>query len=200
MKSARAALSLGALLVVPVLAFAQQAESLPKLELGVDLSLQYTKPSGEDAFFHLGAPAIMPDIGIVNPVVLRLGFVSRGSNSLEIRFSGGLLSSSGASGATYYDVAPGLNLLHRLSGKNANDNSYVTLGAGADIFGRSASGMTGKTYLFVTFNAGVGLRRPWGDSAAKRGELYFAYTLKNTDAGTPNMFHVGLRLGASLLR
>jgi len=199
MKSLRAAFLTAALLPIPALALAQQPASAPKVELGVDLSLQYTKPSGQDAFFHFGAPVIIPEVGIVNPVVLRLGFVPRGANSIELRFAGGVLSSSGSSGATYYDIAPGLNLLHRLSGKSAEDNSYLTLGANADIFGRSGSG-TSHTYFFVTFNAGVGLRRPWGAAAAKRGELYFAYTLKNTDAGTPNTFHVGLRLGASLFR
>ena len=198
MKRARSAIVLAALVVFPVLAFAQQTAPAPKVELGVDLSLQYTKPSGEDAFFHFGAPVIIPETGIVNPFVLRLGFVPRGANSLELRFSGGVLSSSGSSGATYFDVAPGINVLHRLSGKNPDNDSYVTLGASADIFGRSGSG-TSKTYFFVTFNAGVGLRRPWGP-IAKRGELYFAYTLKNTDAGTPNTFHVGLRVGASLFR
>jgi hypothetical protein len=196
MKFARAPILLAALLVVPTLAFAQQMASAPKLEMGVDLSLQYTKPSGEDAYFHFGAPVIIPETGIVNPVVLRLGFVPKGANSLELRFSGGVLSSSGSSGATYYDVAPGVNVLHRLSGKSADDNSYVTLGASADIFGRSGGG-TSRTYFFVTFNAGVGLRRPWG-AVAQRGEFYFAYTLKNNHAGTPNTFHVGLRLGVSL--
>lgn len=198
MKGVRAAILLAALVPIPALALAQQSASTPKVELGVDLSLQYTKPSGQDAFFHFGAPVIIPETGIVNPIVLRLGFVPRGANSLELRFSGGVLSSSGSSGATYFDVAPGINVLHRLSGKSPEDNSYVTLGANADIFGRSGSG-TSHTYFFVTFNAGVGLRRPWG-AVAKRGEFYVAYTLKNTDAGTPNTFHVGLRLGMSLFR
>lgn len=196
MKNARAALALAALTAVPALALAQQAASSPKLEFGMDLSLQYSKPSGHDGYFHVGAPTEMAETGMVSPVVFRLGFVSQRPMSLEIRFAGGLFSSSGSGGNTFYSVAPGLNLIRRLSGKNANDHTYLTAGGSADLFGISG-GSSSDTWVFVTFNAGLGMVRPWG-AGAKRAEVYVAYTLENSSAGTPNILHFGLRLGASL--
>ncbi len=199
MKSARAAIVLAALLVIPALAFAQEASSVPKMEFGMDLGLQYSKPSGSDGFFHIGAPTEMSETGMVAPLVLRMGFLSGGPTSFEVRLTGGLLSSSGSSGSTLYSVAPGLNVLYRLNGKRANENTYLTAGGSVDLFGISGSG-TSHSYVFITFNGGIGLRSPWGEGAAKRAEAYIAYTLKNNDAGTPNIFHFGVRLGMSLLR
>ncbi len=200
MKSARAAIVLAALFSVPALALAQQVASEPKVELGVDLALQFSKPSSGDGYFHLGAPLFHADYDMVMlPVMFRLGFLAQGPLSFETRLAAGVVSMTGTGGRTYYAITPGLNLVYRLSGKPANDNSYVTGGASFDVVGVSGGGTSSETYALVTLNAGIGIRRPWGTNAS-RGEFFVAYTLENSAAGMPSTFHVGVRLGMSLLK
>lgn len=193
----RSAIAATALVAVPALAAAQQVPVSPRVEFGMDLALQYSKPSGGDGFFHLGTPVLEGEVEMMTvPVALRVGFQPERSLSVEVRLSAGLFTSSGSSGRTWYAVAPGLNLIRRVGGKNANDNTYVTGGASVQVFGASGSGSS-DSYAFVTFNGGMGVRRPWG-SGASRVEAFVAYTLKNDKAGTPNILHFGVRLGFSL--
>jgi len=199
MRNVRAAVALAALAVVPALAFAQQRAGSPKVELGMDLGLQYTKPSGGDGYFAVGSPVSVVESGFLAPVVLRLGVLTATKLSYELRFTGGMYSSSSSGGGTVYTVGPGLNLVYRLSGKGHADNTYFTGGAAVDLIGSSGGGSS-NSYAFFTFNAGIGLRRPWGASGASRAEAFFAYTLKNTKAEEPNTIHFGLRLGFSLFK
>jgi hypothetical protein len=188
-----------ALIATPALAAGQQLPAAPKVEFGMDLALQYSKPSGGDGFFHLGTPLLEGEVEMVTvPVALRLGFLSEGPLAVEARLSAGLTTTTGSSSRTYYAVAPGINLVRRVGGKSASDNTYVTGGASVQLFGASGSGNS-QSYAFITFNGGLGMRRPWG-SGASRVEGFVAYTLKNDKAGTPNILHFGVRLGFSLFR
>lgn len=199
MKSLRTALVVAALVSVPALALAQQVGAGPKLELGADLSLQYSASSGND-FIHLGAPMTEGDVEVITvPVTFRLGFLSNGPTSFEARVSAGLTSVTGSSGRTYYAIAPGGNVLYRLGGKSPNHNTYVTGGASVNVFGMGGGSTSSETYAIITFNAGVGMRRPWG-AGALRAEAFVGYTLQNTKLGSPSIFHVGVHLGLSLLR
>ncbi len=199
MKNARAALVLAALAVVPSLATAQQAAPAPKHEWGVDLVLQYSKPSGSDGFIHLGAPMLNAEYDMMMmPVAFRLGFLSEGATSFETRLALGVVSTTGSGGHTYYNLNPGLNLIHRIAGKLPNHNTYLTAGANVALVGVTGGGSS-ETYALLSFNAGIGLRRAWGANAS-RAEAFVAYSLENSHAGLPKMIHFGLRLGASLLR
>ena len=184
MKRVRAAMLLGALVAIPSLAVAQG----PKHEFGVDLAAVYTMPSCSGCSGHV--------ISLVTPVDVRVGFVSGGPLSFEVRFTGMLSSASGGgSSVTAIAVGSGLNLLYRLSGTSANHNVYVTFGGALEY-----SKVTDVDAVTdVTLNAGVGMRSPWGNSAASRAEAFVAYTLKNTKNETPAMIHIGARLGFSFL-
>ncbi len=199
MRNARAALALAALAAVPALALAQQAGPAPKHEWGVDLVVQYSKPSGSDGFFHLGAPMFNAEYDMMMmPVAFRLGFLSDRATSFETRLGAGLVSTTGSGGHTYYNLNPGLNVIRRISGKLPNHNTYLTAGASVALVG-ATGGTTSETYALVAINAGIGLRRAWGANAS-RAELFVAYSLENSHAGMPKLVHFGLRLGASLLR
>lgn len=197
MKSLRAAIIVTIVAVAPALALAQQAA--PKVELGADLTVQYLKPEGNDGIIHIGSMLMTGDVELMTiPVTFRLGLVSEGPTSFEARLAAGLTSITGSGGHTYYSIAPGLNVLRRLRGKAANDNTYVTAGASVNVFGYSGS-LSSHTYGIISFNAGLGMRRPWG-TGASRGEFFIAYTLENTSLGSPNYVNIGVHLGVSLFK
>jgi len=175
------------LLAAPALALAQargaSASASGQHEFGVDIGIGYTSPSGGQSSFGLTAP--FGDI--------RIGFPSSSSMSLEGRLS----ASFASGGGTFITFDPGLNLMFGMGHATAhNNNKYFTVGADVAIVSQSPSGGTSNSGAVITINGGVGARMPWG-AQAKRGELFVAYSLKNTSLGVPNTFAIGARLGLS---
>lgn len=163
---------------------APQVAAAQSHEFGVDMGIVYQKPSGGSGTFNIVAP-----FGDV-----RIGFLSQSNMNFEARFN--MQFASG--GGTFIAFDPGLNVLFKLSPQNAQrDGMYVTVGADANIVSSKPSGGTSTSGVIPTINAGVGSRMAWGNSAAKRVEVFVAYSLKSTKLGVPNTVSVGARLGLS---
>ena len=172
----------GALVAAAVLA--PQAAQAQSMEFGADVGVLYMKPSGGSGQFVILAP--LGDI--------RVGFLSRSNMNFEARFN----MSFASGGGTFITFDPGLNVLWKLSPQNAQrDGMYITAGADIAIISNKPSGGTSSSGIIPTINAGVGSRMAWGNSAAKRAEVFVAYSMKNTDLGRPNTISVGARLGLS---
>jgi hypothetical protein len=186
-KSIRAAAFAIALLSVPTLAAAQHNMSSmgheAKHELGVDLGIGYTKPSGGSGVFSIGTP-----------VDLRIGFVSSGSLEVEPRFTFNFASGGGNNA---YSFTPDVNLLFGLGADKNKKGPYVTVGAGVDLNHIKISGLGSTSTSQFNFNGGVGTRVPY-ESGAFRLEAFVRYLLKNTSKGLPNELEVGARIGLSL--
>jgi hypothetical protein len=163
-----------ALTLAPALAVAQRGMTA-KHELGVDLGLVYSKPSGGNS-----------SVTLTTPVDVRIGFVSKGNLMFEPRFS---LMYAHTTGLSAHDFNLDLNVLYA---KNHRKGMYLTAGAGADLVG-----VTGTSGSIISLNGGIGTRSPW-ESAAWRLEAFIRYDLKNTSLGVPNTMNIGARVGLSL--
>ena len=153
-----------------------------KHEVGVDLGVVYSKPSGSDGVISIGTP-----------VDVRLGFVSSGKLEVEPRFT--FLYASGG-GNNAYTFTPDINFLFGLGADNNKKGPYFTVGAGVDLAHASIGGVSGSTSQF-NFNGGLGTRVPY-ESGAFRLEAFARYHLKNTSKGLPNQLDIGARIGLSL--
>jgi len=172
-----------ALVTAPSIAAAQHSMDNPKHELGVDLGVVYSKPSGGDGVLLIGTP-----------VDVRIGFVSSGKMEIEPRFT---FSYASGSGGNAYVFTPDLNLLFGLSADNNKKGPYVTVGAGVDLAHAKISGLPGTSASQFNFNGGIGTRIPY-ESGAFRLEAFARYLLKNTSKGLPNTLDIGARIGLSL--
>jgi hypothetical protein len=165
----------GSLAMLPAPVAAQKAMGA-KHELGVDVSLVYSKPSGGSSAFSL-----------TTPVDVRIGFVpAKGKLMFEPRVS---LMYAHTTGVSAHDFNLDLNVLY---GKNQRKGMYYTGGLGIDLVGR-----TGISGSIISLNGGIGTRSPW-ESAAWRLEGFVRYDLKNTTLGVPNTLNIGARAGLSL--
>ena len=171
-----------ALTLVPAIAAAQHGMENPKHELGVDLGVVYSKPSGGDGVISIGTP-----------VDLRIGFVSSGKVEVEPRFSF-LFASGGGSSAWVF--TPDINLLFGMSANNNKQGPYLTVGAGVNL-AHASSGGVGSSASQFNFNGGIGTRVPY-ESGAFRLEAFARYLLKNTSKNLPNELQIGARIGLSL--
>ena len=187
-KHLRTVLAVAGLAAVPALASAQahagMAMGSPEHEVGLDLV----------AFFQSQSASGASQSGLVvkTPVDVRLGFVSHSNMMWEMRTT---LSFS-TTGTTTYNIDPGVNVLFKLGQSTAmNNNNYFTVGADAQYINNGAA--NNNTGLVPAINAGVGMRRPYGD-AAWRVEAGFRYVFKNTNVHAVNEIEVGIRAGLSL--
>lgn len=153
-----------------------------KHELGVDLGVVYSKPSGSDGVISFGTP-----------VDVRIGFASSGKLEVEPRFT--FFYASGG-GDNVYTFTPDINLLFGLGKDNNKKGPYFTVGAGVDLAHASIGGVSGSSSQF-NFNGGLGTRVPY-ESGAFRLEAFARYLLKNTSKGLPNQLDIGARIGLSL--
>jgi hypothetical protein len=172
-----------ALTLVPALAVAQHSMENPKHEVGVDVGLVYSKPSGGDGVFSIGTP-----------VDVRIGFVSGGKLEVEPRFTFNYASGSGSNA---YSFTPDINLLFGLSADGNKKGPYLTAGAGVNLAHVKISGLPGQSASQFNFNGGIGTRVPY-ESGAIRLEAFARYLLKNTSKGLPNILDIGARIGLSL--
>ena len=186
-KRFRAAIVTTMLLAAPAVAVAQHNMSSmghdAKHELGVDLGIVYSKPSGNDGIISIGTP-----------VDLRIGFVSSGSLEVEPRFTFNFASGGGNNA---YSFTPDINLLFGLGADKNKKGPYVTVGAGVDLAHIKLSGLGSTSTSQFNFNGGIGTRVPY-ESGAFRLEAFVRYLLKNTSKGLPNELQIGARIGLSL--
>lgn len=152
-----------------------------KHEMGVDATLMYSKPSGQDGAIFLGAP-----------VDVRIGFGSAGL-SWETRF--GLTYVKPKDGYAF-SFTPDVNALWKLNGATANKGMYATGGIGLDMLRET----DGTKSTRVGLNGGLGTRHPMGD-VALRTELFVRYFLKKGNVGDadygPAVTSFGVRFGIS---
>lgn len=174
------------LVLAPSIAAAQHDMTMGhemKHELGVDLGVLYSKPSGGDGVFSIGTP-----------VDVRIGFVSSGKLEIEPRFTFNYASGGGNNAYTF---TPDVNLLFGLSPNNNRKGPYVTVGAGVDLAHLKVGGLGSTSTSQFNFNGGIGTRVPY-ESGAIRLEAFARYLLKNTGKGLPNTLDIGARIGLSL--
>lgn len=171
------------LTLVPAVAEAQHSMDNPQHELGVDVAIVYSKPSGGDGIIAIGTP-----------VDVRLGFVTSGMLEVEPRFSFNFASGGGNNA---YSFTPDINLLFGLSADKNKKGPYVTVGAGVDLTHIKISGLGSNSASQFSFNGGIGTRIPY-ESGAFRLEAFARYHLKNTSKGLPNTLDFGARIGLSL--
>jgi len=166
-----------ALVVVAVVALLGTPSMLTaQTEWGVDIGIGYAKPSGGDGVFVIGTP-----------VDVRVGFAASPSLNIEPRVSFNLVTGSGN---TLYVLDAGVNALFAMGSQANNNNRYFTVGANMVTIGDNGGSGFGV-------NAGIGMRRPAGNGAAMRGELFVGYDFEATDIGRPNTVNFGVRLGFS---
>ena len=176
-------MALLALLVVPSVAAAQQRRAAQRPaaggrhEFGVDLGAAYVKPDGVDG-----------GIEILTPLSLRLGLVTANKLMWEPRLAFGL---STVGGDTEYAFEPGVNVLYPLAPGNHRRGMFITGGAALALVDFGTSGTV------MSMNAGVGWRKPWGNSAWRYG-LGFTYQFENQDLGVGSEIRIGGTLGVSL--
>lgn len=186
-KLGRKALVTTLLLVAPAIAAAQHGRSSmdheAKHELGVDMAIVYSKPSGGDGIMAIGTP-----------VDVRIGFVTSGTLEVEPRFSFDFASGGGNKA---YSFSPDINLLFGLSADQHKKGPYVTVGAGVDLTHIKLGGLGSASTSQFNLNGGIGTRVPY-ESGAFRLEAFARYHLENTSQGLPNTLDFGARIGLSL--
>lgn len=177
-----------------LLATTSNAQSSPRHEFGVDLSIASTKSDGaSDRVFSVNTP-----------VDVRIGFVSQSNFMLETRFS---LAYGSSDGNSFYAFRPGLNALWRLgegTGMHNQMGAYLTAGASFALLGASVEVLgtdVSESQFIPGINLGIGMRSAMG-SLGFRMEGFFAYDMEGGSEGEPDFVPsrttIGVRIGLSV--